>query len=423
MAAFGAVSSYLTRYRTWQGGDRARRDARPPAWGGFNGYPVLYSAKGGAGAMIRVVGDVAQMKLYDPKLNSWRWMNAGIVKRGTRHLNGNTLLSPTLHLSGRKLTLAQPVSIPKSWIMQQAKKQWCVLQKKNGFPNAVEVICAVDLGVNNQAVCSIIDQNGTVIARLFIQPQAVHMARQDRCVSKIQACARKTMGGIIIPGVIEAETKPEQSNQVAGVFAGTQLPVAASTTAGKLSSGFCKTLYRRVAHLNTEISRECSRKILAFARKHGASTIVLEDLKGFRPKAGAKRSNLKQRFHRWLHRKLARQLQSSAEETGMRVSIVNPRGTSAWAYDGSGKVARNKENHSLCIFANGKAYNADLNASYNIGARYFWRKLPQDVRDRACARLASPCLPRNGQACRPGKSPSQQQRTPVTLSSLWAAAA
>ena len=35
MAAFGAVSSFQTRYRAWQGGDRARRDARPPTWGDF----------------------------------------------------------------------------------------------------------------------------------------------------------------------------------------------------------------------------------------------------------------------------------------------------------------------------------------------------------------------------------------------------
>ena len=55
-AALGAVSSFMTRYRTWQSGNRSRRDARPPAWGGFQGYPVPYSAKGGAGAMVKYLG-------------------------------------------------------------------------------------------------------------------------------------------------------------------------------------------------------------------------------------------------------------------------------------------------------------------------------------------------------------------------------
>ncbi|MGK7940705.1 MAG: zinc ribbon domain-containing protein, partial [Crocosphaera sp.] len=40
--------------------------------------------------------------------------------------------------------------------------------------------------------------------------------------------------------------------------------------------------------------------------------------------------------------------------------------------NGSGKVKRNKNNYSLCVFPSGKQYNADLGASYNIGARYWY---------------------------------------------------
>ena len=50
---------------------------------------------------------------------------------------------------------------------------------------------------------------------------------------------------------------------------------------------------------------------------------------------------------------------------------------------GSGKVERGtyvqngveKYNYSICTFPNGKQYHCDLNASYNIGARYFIREL------------------------------------------------
>lgn len=32
-------------------------------------------------------------------------------------------------------------------------------------------------------------------------------------------------------------------------------------------------------------------------------------------------------------------------------------------------------NYSVCVFPSGKQYHCDLNASYNIGARYFLREL------------------------------------------------
>ena len=43
---------------------------------------------------------------------------------------------------------------------------------------------------------------------------------------------------------------------------------------------------------------------------------------------------------------------------------ANPKYTSAYAFDGSGKVKRSKKNYSLCVFPSGKQYNADLSASY-----------------------------------------------------------
>lgn len=65
----------------------------------------------------------------------------------------------------------------------------------------------------------------------------------------------------------------------------------------------------------------------------------------------------------------------------IHVSHICAWNTSKLAYDGSGKVERSikndnqKPNYSLCKFTSGKMYNCDLNASYNIGARYFIRKM------------------------------------------------
>ena len=71
-----------------------------------------------------------------------------------------------------------------------------------------------------------------------------------------------------------------------------------------------------------------------------------------------------------------------AHRDGMRISRVCAWGTSKLAFDGSGKVTRDKHNHSICTFANGKQYNCDLSASYNIGARFFlreWKKVYPDL--------------------------------------------
>ena len=68
-----------------------------------------------------------------------------------------------------------------------------------------------------------------------------------------------------------------------------------------------------------------------------------------------------------------------AHRLGIRISHVNPWGTSRLAFDGSGTVLRGEKaglgSHSLCKFKNGKVYNCDLSASYNIGSRYFIREL------------------------------------------------
>jgi putative transposase len=132
---------------------------------------------------------------------------------------------------------------------------------------------------------------------------------------------------------------------------------------------------------------------------------VLEHLQGYRPCAGRKGSTLRQRFHGWLHRLLAQRVLERAEEAGLLVTFVNQAGTSEYAYDGSGKVKRDPRNWSWVRFATGKRYNADLNACYNIAARFFAKVLG--------------LTGRKAQACARGKSSATQPRIPVTLSTLW----
>ena len=71
-------------------------------------------------------------------------------------------------------------------------------------------------------------------------------------------------------------------------------------------------------------------------------------------------------------------------EFNYHMTRVNARNTSRLAFDGSGWSKRGREitpdtPHAIMQFPNGKIYNADLNASYNIGARYFIRYLLKTV--------------------------------------------
>ena len=78
------------------------------------------------------------------------------------------------------------------------------------------------------------------------------------------------------------------------------------------------------------------------------------------------RDNLKQKLHLWRKRDIQRRCEYQAHRKRMRVSRICAWNTSRLAYDGSGAVTRDWENHSLCTFQTGKRYNCDLSASYNI---------------------------------------------------------
>ena len=82
---------------------------------------------------------------------------------------------------------------------------------------------------------------------------------------------------------------------------------------------------------------------------------------------------------------------SKAHEHGMRVSRICAWKTSRLAYDGSGEVIRGKDagfkTSALCKFRNGRTYNCDLSASYNIGARYFCREIMKTLDENPRSRV------------------------------------
>ena len=140
--------------------------------------------------------------------------------------------------------------------------------------------------------------------------------------------------------------------------------------------------------LNDEIARKVAIAVTEFAAINGCDVIVFEflDMRGKKL-----RGSKKQKLLMWKKNAIQELVQHKAHRLGIRISHICPWGTSALAFDGSGRLTRNEDNHALATFANGKQYNCDLSASYNIGARYFIREiyktLPVTVRSQLEAKV------------------------------------
>lgn len=90
---------------------------------------------------------------------------------------------------------------------------------------------------------------------------------------------------------------------------------------------------------------------------------------------------------------------------GIRIRRVCAWNTSKLAYGGSGPVARDTENYSMCTFKTGKRHECDLSASYNIGSRYFLREYEKSIPATEWRRISA-------------KVPECAHRIPRTLNTL-----
>ena len=161
---------------------------------------------------------------------------------------------------------------------------------------------------------------------------------------------------------------------------------------------------------NDRISVLTAQFIVDTAVKYGADVIVMEHL----DTRGKKRGSKKQRLHHWRCQYIQRMVESKAHRQGIRISRVCAWGTSRLAFDGSGRVSRGeytasdgtvRYNYSICTFTTGKQYHCDLNASYNIGARYFVREISKSMPATAWQDLSA-------------KVPGALKRSTCTLSTL-----
>jgi IS605 OrfB family transposase len=195
-----------------------------------------------------------------------------------------------------------------------------------------QTICSVDLGLNSDAVCTIMTSDGTVHARKFIN----FTCEKDQLW---HLCNR---------------IKKQQR---------------------KYGPQSVKRKWNYATCLNNELSVKIATAIVEFAKLHDANVIVFEHLDMKKKKRGKNA----QRLHLWRKNGIQNIAQHKAHKNGIRISRVCAKNTSALAYDGSGELKRDDNNRALATFRNGKKYNCDLSASYNISARYFIRELLKPV--------------------------------------------
>ena len=330
--ALGSVSSYETRLGQWK--ETGVLSGRPKLTCRNHAMPVFYRdvmyREGAEGK------DEAYLKLYDG--HDWKWFRVYLKRTDMEYLRRNW--------KGKKASAPALEKRHRRYFLRFSYTEEVALTK---IPVKEQIICSVDLGINTDAVCTIMRSDGTVLGRRFID----HPSEKDRMYRTL--------------GRIRRFQREHGSAQSRGRWAYTK-------------------------RLNTEMGRKIAGAIVKYAEENHADVIVFEYLEMQGKISGKK----KQKLHLWRKRDIQKRCEHQAHRKGMRISRVCAWNTSRLAYDGSGNVSRNPKNHSICVFQTGKQYNCDLSASYNIGARYFIRELlkPLPVTERSLLEAKVPPVKR-----------------------------
>lgn len=339
--AIGKVSSYTSNLANWNKNPIGKKPSYPKA--GY-AFPFMYR-KG----MYNQTSDyTAQIKVYTR--NTWDWINIDLRKSDmdyiARHCHDRKQCAPTLQKRGHE------------WFLDFPFEEKCTLNDTSVFDRT---IVAVDLGINTAATVSIMQSDGTILGRHFCKlPEET-----DRLMHSVN------------------RVKKAQQN------------------------GNYKTprLWAKVKGINHDISVKTAEFIIETAVSYNADVIVFEHL----DKTGRVRGYKKQRIKLWRSQEVQSIVANRAHRLGMHISRICAWGTSALAYDGSGRVLRGKDagfnTFEICKFPNGKVYNCDLSASYNIGARYFIREILKSLDENSRLRIEA-------------KIPQCSKRSTCTFSTL-----
>ena len=338
--ALGAVSSYQSNLKNWEA--YGRKDKAPVLQLNRYATPVFFRDN-----MYLETESDATCKLKILHNNDWIWITVNLKKTDVIYLKK--------YWSHCKSSAPKLEKRHKKWFLRFAYEESVA---RSSVPVEDQTICAVDLGINHDAVCSILKSDGTVLARKFINfpSEKDHLYHVLNRIKKFQR-----------------------------------------QHGSKNSSSFWEYAKR----LNEELSKKIAGSIISFADENNTDVIVFEYLNMKGKKSGPK----KQRLHMWRKNDIQNLVIHKAHRIGIRISRVCAKYTSRLSFDGSGEVVRDPNNYSLCTFQTGKRYNCDLSASYSIGARYFIRELLKPVSVKRQSLLWT-------------KVPEAERRTTCTLDTL-----
>ena len=326
-SAIGMYSSWKSNHDNWE---KAGCKGAEPAMGATNDIcPAFFRDN----TFRMISDDTAMIKVFAH--NDWVWMPVRMNHSDLKYIR-------------KKISEGWACKAPVvekrfgHYEMRFAMQRTNVL---NETPVLDQKVCAVDLGVTTDAACCIMDSHGTILTRKFIN------------------CGReKDLTEKMLRRVKEFQYKH-----------------------GSHDSGI---LWHLAKNRNLNHAHMIAHRIVELALEYQCDVIVFEHLNTKGKKHGSK----KQKLAMWNHQTVQSTTESLAHQYGLRISHICAWGTSRLAYDGSGRVKRGRyvsENtpYDICQFATKKLYNCDLNASYNIGARYFLRAMLKELPDAAAKDL------------------------------------
>jgi len=135
---------------------------------------------------------------------------------------------------------------------------------------------------------------------------------------------------------------------------------------GQRTSKRIQRLWKRIRRINNWISHNVSKRIVEIAKENNAM-IAMENLKSLRPIRGKNSKKNNRKISNWIRGKIVKYTIYKANWEGIRVRLVSPKNTSKTCHLCGSQGLRTGANF-FCEHCR-RTYNANFNASVNIGIR------------------------------------------------------
>ena len=253
--AIGIVSSYKSNYKNWL--ENGSKGECPKLQTEHFATPVFYNVNC---YETTKNPNIVMLKLFHN--NDWVWkpvkLRATDVKYIQKTQSGKIKKAPLLKKRGKyyylRFAFEERITLPTTDIQSQ-------------------IIVAVDLGINNDAVCSVMNANGTVLKRKFINFNS-EKDRLHHTLNKIKKAQR-------------------QHHSV-------------------------KNLWRYAVNCNEQHSIKVATAIIEFAMLHHAHCIVFEHLDNNKKVKGKN----KQKLAMWRKQYIQGLVTHKAHQQGIRISVL-----------------------------------------------------------------------------------------------------